>query len=336
MPESPHPGRDLAERLRAGEQIVAPGVFDPLGARVVQHLGFNTVYLGGYATGSHLAITEPLLTMTDQVAAARRVVSAIDLPLIVDGNAGFGEPLHTMRTVREFEAAGVAAIHIEDQAFPKRAHYHKGVEEVCSRREFLVKLEQAIAARSDEDFLIIARTDAAKAVNGDWEEAAWRCNAALDVGADAVMPLISEAAARSAGMTGWQLLDAIRSQVRDEGAITVLGGSVLGLEDLPLSEYQTKGFQIILYALPAVMAAAGAIASLYRPLIERGQLNDRGVTGFAGLEVDGFREVREMVEDVLDLPRYYEIEADVARRLEQDPSASAARRRSEEPGASDN
>lgn len=326
MPESDRPRRDLAERLRAGEQIVAPGVFDPLGARVVQHLGFDTVYLGGYATGSHLAVTEPLLTMTDQVEVARRIVGAIDLPLIVDGNAGFGEPLHTMRTVREFEAVGVAGIHIEDQAFPKRAHYHKGVEEVCSRQEFLVKLERAVAARADDDFLIIARTDAAKAVNADVEEAVWRCNAALDAGADAVMPLVSASAAQAASMTCWQQLEAIRAGVRDEGPITVLGGSVLGLEDLPLTEYRTKGFQIILFALPSVMAAAGAIASLYRPLIEHGRLSDPGVTGFTGLEVGGSREVREMVEEVLGLPRYYEIEADVARRLgggpEEDPARS--------------
>lgn len=324
MPASSSARRDLAARLRAGDQIVAPGVFDPLGARVVQHLGFDTVYLGGYATGSHLGITEPLLTMTDQVDVARRVVSAIDLPLIVDGNAGFGEPLHTMRTVREFEAAGVAGVHLEDQAFPKRAHYHKGVEEVCTRQEFLVKLEQAIAARTDDDFLIIARTDAAKAVNADWEEAVWRCNAALDAGADAVMPLISSAAATSASMTGWQLLEAIRAGIRDEGAMTVLGGSVLGVEDRPLDEYRAKGFQVILYALPSVMAAAGAIASLYRPLIEQRCLNNQEVTGFTGLEVDGFVQVRSMVEEVLDLPRYYDIEADIARRLEQDPGAETA------------
>ena len=111
----------LRERLQRGETIAAPGAYDPLSARVVQALGFSAVYTGGYMTGAHTAITEPLLTLTEQVDVAKKVVQAVDLPVLSDAGAGYGDPLHVMRCVREFEGAGLAGIHIEDQVFPKRA-----------------------------------------------------------------------------------------------------------------------------------------------------------------------------------------------------------------------
>jgi len=101
----------LHERLQRGETIVAPGAYDPLSARVVQALGFAAVYTGGYMTGAHTAITEPLLTLTEQVDVAKKVVHAVELPVLTDAGAGYGDPLHVMRCVREFEAAGLAGIH---------------------------------------------------------------------------------------------------------------------------------------------------------------------------------------------------------------------------------
>ncbi len=109
--------------------IVAPVCFDPLTARIAAEVGFACVALGGYALGSSLVVSEPLLTMTEVIDAARRITAVVDLPLIVDAGTGYGDPLHVMRTVREFERAGVAAIHIEDQVFPKRAHYHRDYRE---------------------------------------------------------------------------------------------------------------------------------------------------------------------------------------------------------------
>jgi 2-methylisocitrate lyase-like PEP mutase family enzyme len=97
--------RTLRAQLARGETIVAPEAYDPLSARVVQALGFAAVYTGGYMTGAHTSITEPLLTLTEQVEVARKVALAVDLPVLADAGAGYGDPLHVMRCVREFEAA---------------------------------------------------------------------------------------------------------------------------------------------------------------------------------------------------------------------------------------
>src|SRR4030095_3397145 len=120
----------LRERLQRGETIAAPGAYRPLSARVVQALGFTAVYTGGYMTGAHTSITEPLLTLTAQVDVAQKVARAVALPVLTDAGAGYGDPLHVMRCVREFEAAGIPGIHIEDQVSHKRASYHKGFETI--------------------------------------------------------------------------------------------------------------------------------------------------------------------------------------------------------------
>src|SRR5215510_13327139 len=127
----------LRELLQRGATVAAPGAYDPISARVVQALGFPAVYTGGYMTGAHTSITEPLLTLTEQVEVAQKVAHAVDLPVITDAGAGYGDPLHVMRCVREFEAAGIAGIHIEDQVYPKRASYHRGLEHIVPMQEFV-------------------------------------------------------------------------------------------------------------------------------------------------------------------------------------------------------
>ena len=104
-----------------------PSVYDALGGRLVESLGYEAAYVGGYVTGGSTALTEPMVTMTEQVKLAGDIAQSIAIPLVVDGGAGFGEPLHTMRLVRECIRAGIAGAHIEDQLYPKRAHYHKYV-----------------------------------------------------------------------------------------------------------------------------------------------------------------------------------------------------------------
>ena len=168
---------DLKAKIQSGEQIVAPGAYDPITARLVQSLGFKAVYCGGYISGAHLAVTEPLMTMTEQLS-----VKAVPLPVICDADAGYGEPVHAMHTVRSFEKSGLAGIHIEDQFFPKRASYHAGLEHVIPMDEFLQKIGYALRARTDPDFLIVGRTDAFTAVEGDMDEAIRRGNALKDLG----------------------------------------------------------------------------------------------------------------------------------------------------------
>lgn len=301
----------LREQVEAGRTVVAPGVFDPLGARLVQHLGFGAVYLGGWATGAHLAVTEPLLTMTEQVETAGRIAAAVDLPLIVDADAGFGEPLHTRRTVRAFERAGVAAVHVEDQHHPKRAHYHKGVEDVCDRDTFLSKIRLALDGRRADDFMVIARTDAAKSRNGDVEEAIWRCNAALDAGADAVMPLVTPAVPELSGNEPERRLTAIRRGLPDDACVVVLSGYLPGQEERSVEDLRDRGFQVILYPLTPVMAHVGALESLYRPLAERGRLPERGTIGF---DVGTYARVQALVEELLDFAEMIAVEEQTVER----------------------
>ena len=174
----------LRKLLQKREFVYVPVAYDALGGRLVESLGYDAVYTGGFVTGSSRCTSEPMLTMDEQARVAGDVASAVGIPLVADGGAGFGEPLHTMRTVREFIRAGIAGAHIEDQLYPKRAHYHKYVAHAIPRRAFVDKIKFACRQRerSDPDFVVIARTDTCRFEG--LKEAVWRVNAAADVGAD--------------------------------------------------------------------------------------------------------------------------------------------------------
>lgn len=174
----------LRRLLKKKDFVYMPVAYDPLGGRLLQSLGFGCVYTGGFVTGASRCTSEPLLTMDEQLRVASDVATAIDVPLVVDGGAGFGEPLHTMRTVRECIRGGIAGAHIEDQLYPKRAHYHKYVAHAVPRKEFADKIRYACRQRerSDPDFVVIARTDTCRFEG--LKEAAARINMAADAGAD--------------------------------------------------------------------------------------------------------------------------------------------------------
>src|SRR6201997_1161297 len=157
-------------RLLAKEHFIdMPVAYDPLGGRLIESMGFKTVYNGGFVTGGSRCTSEPLLTMDEQVRAAGDIAKAVNVPVVADAGAGFGEPLHTMRTVAEFIHAGISGIHIEDQLFPKRAHYHKYVAHVIPRKDFVDKIKFACRRRdeTDRDFVIIARSDSCR-FNGEY------------------------------------------------------------------------------------------------------------------------------------------------------------------------
>jgi len=153
----------LRRLLKEEAFVYMPSAYDALGGRLVENLGFKAVYIGGFVTGGSRCTSEPLLTMDEQVRVAGDIAKAVKIPAIADGGAGFGEPLHTMRTVQEFSRTGISGIHIEDQLYPKRAHYHKNFAHAIPREKFVDKIKYACAARdeTDKDFVIIARTDTA-------------------------------------------------------------------------------------------------------------------------------------------------------------------------------
>ncbi|MPZ76857.1 MAG: hypothetical protein GEU77_10050 [Deltaproteobacteria bacterium] len=164
--------------------LVAPGCFDGLSARLVEEAGFEAAYLSGGAVARSMGIPDiGLVTMSEVIERAAQVVSAVSIPVIADADTGYGNAVNLVRTVREFERTGVAAIHIEDQITPKRCGHLDG-KEVIALGEMANKLEAALASRSDADFCIIARTDA-RAVHG-FDDAIQRGRAFAKLGVDAI------------------------------------------------------------------------------------------------------------------------------------------------------
>jgi len=170
-------------RLFAREPlVVAPGAYDGLTTRLVEQAGFEAVYMTGAGTAAaHGYPDYGLLTGSEMADNAAFMAASASIPVIADADTGYGNELNVTRTVRDFERAGVAAIHIEDQVAPKRCGHLDG-KEVIARDAFVGKISAAIAAKRDRDFIIIARTDARGVA--DLDEAIARANLALDAGAD--------------------------------------------------------------------------------------------------------------------------------------------------------
>ena len=176
----------LRKRLASGPVIVAPGIYDAYGARLVEQGGFEAAYMTGNGVSASL-LGRPdvgLVDLTLITAHAHRVASCVGIPLICDADTGYGNAVNVRRTVEEFEAAGVAAIHLEDQASPKRCGQLPGARPVIELTEAVGKIEAVVAARRDPDFIIIARTDAAEAHG--LNEAIRRGKAFRKAGADVI------------------------------------------------------------------------------------------------------------------------------------------------------
>jgi 2-methylisocitrate lyase-like PEP mutase family enzyme len=172
----------LRALLKQDTMVVAPGAYDCISARVIAQAGFPAVYMTGAGTAAMLGYPDfGLVTMSEMAENAGRIAAAVSAPVIADADTGYGNELNVTRTVREYEKRGVAGLHIEDQGFPKKCG-HLDDKTVIPLDEYLAKIRAAAAARSNPDFLLIARTDS-RAVIG-FEEAVTRMNAALKAGAD--------------------------------------------------------------------------------------------------------------------------------------------------------
>ena len=176
----------LRKRIATGPVVIAPGIYDAYGARFVEQAGFEAAYMTGNGVSASL-LGRPdvgLVDLTMITSHARRVAAAVDIPVICDADTGYGNAVNVRRTVEEFESAGVAAIHLEDQASPKRCGQLPGARPVIEQAEAVGKIEAALAARRDPDFVIIARTDAAEAHG--LNEAIKRAQAFREAGADVI------------------------------------------------------------------------------------------------------------------------------------------------------
>jgi methylisocitrate lyase len=286
----------LRALLASGEFLYMPSATTPIEGRLAEAAGVKVVYTGGYATGASRAITEPLLTMTEQITVAGQVARAVSLPLVADAGAGFGEPLHTMRTVREFAAVGVAGIHIEDQLFPKRAHYHKYVAHAVPLAEFVDKIRWACCERdrTDPNFVIIARSDTCREFGLD--EAVMRVNAAADVGADlGLLFPRNDAEAEVAPKLAKVPLVWVQSRGNRDGR------PIYSLDRLKAMGYRA--------CIDAQLLLGVGVHFM------RQALDEMQRTGhYTGIGDNQFTTVRKEIEDLIGLDDYYQVEAETVEK----------------------
>jgi len=248
-------------RLISSKTVQMPGAFNALCARAIEKAGFEAVYVSG-AGLSNAVYGLPdvgMITMTEAIRHARTICAAVSLPVVVDGDTGFGEAMNTARTVTEMEAAGVAGIHLEDQVLPKKCGHLDG-KELIPAQAMAEKLRAACAARSDKDFLIIARTDARGVTSFD--DAVDRAKRYLDAGADAIFPEAMASADELAKFAA-----AVKAPLLAN--MTEFGKTPL----LPLAELERLGYRMVIYPQTALRVAFGAITSMLGDLKRAGDQN---------------------------------------------------------------
>jgi 2,3-dimethylmalate lyase len=258
---TPRPGgaARLRDLLDSGETILTPGAFDPLAARLVEEAGFPAVYMTGFGTSAAL-LGRPdvgLLTMTEMADNAGRIAACVDIPVIADADTGYGNPLNVIRTVGAYEAAGVAALHIEDQVAPKKCGHMEG-KQVIAAAEMAAKIRAAADARTRPEFVIIARTDA-RAVEG-LERAIDRARQYRAAGADVLFieAVVSEAEAAEVTRTfrGVPLLFNWA-----EGGKT---------PPLDLDTLRRLGYRIVIFPIGTLLAATAAMRRVLREIAAAG------------------------------------------------------------------
>jgi 2,3-dimethylmalate lyase len=283
----------LREMLAAEEPVLAPGAFDALSARLVQGAGFEAVYITGFGASASL-LGRPdvgLLSFGEMVDNARRIVQAVSIPVIADVDDGYGNPINVIRTVREYEAAGVSAIHLEDQVSPKKCGHMEG-KQVIGASEMVEKVRAAVEVRYSEEFLIIARTDA-RAVEG-MEGALERARLYREAGADALfveapqneeeVAAVAEAFAKDVPLLfNW-----------------VESGKT---PPVPLERLRELGYRLVIFPISTLLAATGAMKETLARIRAEGSsvgtmdelLGFGEFTNLIGLP--GIRELEERYED---------------------------------------
>jgi len=240
--------------LIAKSTVAMPGAFNALAARAIEKAGFDAIYVSG-AGMSNAVYGMPdvgMTTMSEAVAHARAIVAATTLPVIVDADTGFGEAINAARTVKEFEAAGVSGLHLEDQILPKKCGHLDG-KALTTPADMVEKIRAACAARTDPDFLIIARTDARGVTSFD--DAVNRAKQYLDAGADAIFP---------EAMTGQEELAEFAKRVKAPllANMTEFGKTPL----LDLQALSSMGYRMVIYPQTCLRVAFGAIEKMLADL----------------------------------------------------------------------
>jgi len=288
------PGRRYRQLLAEDQILVQPSLVQPLAARIAEEVGIRALSLGGYAMGAHRALSEPLLSLEDVAAMMRQIRAVCSLPVMVDAGAGWGEPMHVMHTVRTLELAGAAAVHLEDQQYPKRAHYHKGVEHTVPLEVLRDKVRAAVAARTDPDFVVCARTDAMRTEG--YGEGIRRAEACMAAGADLVMLFPNTD-------------DETRAAPRDLPGVPLVyvnsTGNTQGRGVYPASTLHEWGWRVV-YDSISVTNVVFAATKRFLVGLE--------TTGRPTFDVDDVSVTRREVEHTIGLDELYELEARTVER----------------------
>jgi 2-methylisocitrate lyase-like PEP mutase family enzyme len=225
-----NPAKQLREKLTLNPMVVAPFVYDALQAKIAERVGFEAVYMTGFGTAAARGFPDlGLLTMSEMVENVRAIARSVQIPVICDADTGYGNPVNVWRTVNEYERAGAAALHIEDQVWPKRCGFLAG-KQVIPQDEMVPKVRAACDARRNPDTVIIARTDAL-AVNG-WDDVVRRATAYREAGADLIF------------VDGIRTLDDLRNYAERLKNLPLLYNGQL----LPLAELARHGFKLTIYS----------------------------------------------------------------------------------------
>jgi len=248
----------LKQLILEKEILVMPGAFDALSAKTVEQAGFKCTTLGGYPT-SAVRLAKPdvsLLTLTEMVDHTRYICEAVDIPVLIDGDTGHGNVTNVIRTVRQLEQAGAAGLFIEDQVFPKRCGHMEG-KQVIPAEEMIVKLKAAVDARADQDFIIMARSDAFAVYGID--EAIERGNRYREAGADLIFieapPSVEE-------------MKRITREIHAPMSANMIEGGKTPL--LSAKELEEIGYAVATYPLSTLYAAAWAVRWVMGELFKSG------------------------------------------------------------------
>jgi 2,3-dimethylmalate lyase len=276
----------LRRRIQDGEMVLAPGCYDALGARLVEEAGFPAAYMTGFGSAA-ARIGRPdvgLMTLPEMVDNARGIAQAVDIPVIADADTGYGNSINVIRTVHEYESAGVSAIHLEDQVMPKKCGHMDG-KQVVPVGEMAAKVAAAVAARRSPEFLIIARTDA-RAVEG-LDAALERARAYRDAGADMLFVEAPQSEAE---------IEAVARAFPDVPLLFnyAEGGKTPAVTH---SFLRDLGFGLVIFPLTVLLAATEAIRSALERLRADGtpiELVPSMLPFGAFLDFIGIGEIREL------------------------------------------
>ena len=238
--------------------LVMPGAYDATAAKIIEKVGFSAVTLGGYPSSASI-LGKPdasLLTLTEIVNHTRNIVEAVDIPVFTDGDTGHGNVTNVIRTVREFEMSGAAGVFIEDQVFPKRCGHMEG-KQVVSAEEMIPKIKAAVDTRKDQDFIIMARTDAL-AING-LDDAIERANRYKEAGADLIFI--------EAPNTKEEMIRINHEVKAPTMAIQIEGGKT---PILTVKELEDIGYNVVVYPISTLYAASWAVMKVMEELFITG------------------------------------------------------------------